>query len=160
MPDTLIDEHADLQLTLMTAQSVQESIRHADSKATTFLTAHIALAALTLPTWPNQMLDTIDIWDVLVRLMFGLTTAIGCMTFTIALWPRTTGLPIGNRFGLTPLSYLPTLPSHPRMEAARKAAWQLTVLLATIATRKHNWVRRGVPWLGFAALSMLASFVQ
>lgn len=159
MADTFIDEHTDLQLTLATAQSTQESIKHADSKATTFLTAHFTLTALALSTWSNQIAEPTGPWDLLARLAFGIATVVGCLHFTIAMWPRTTGLP-GNRFGLAPLSYLPASPSHPQAGPTRQAAWQLGVLLAAIATCKHKWVRRGIPWLGFATLSMLANFVQ
>lgn len=140
-----------LSVTLTTVSSFQDTIRHADTKATILLTLQGSLAASIVANWNPDASPPV----MICAAMFVCFAAVSCVRFAIALRPRTDGLSVANRFGFVSVSAYPATCDGMDARRLQQDAWQLAVLLAEIAKVKHRHVLAGMPWLGASAIAAL-----
>lgn len=144
-----------LHTTLMTTSSIQETIRHADAKATALLTAQCALFALVGGS-PSPPTGHTGEWSTSLTLAFVAFAAMASIRFTLTLWPRTKGASSTNRFAFTTIKDGEWRSDHVDIDQYLEDARDLAVTLAGVAATKHGHIRAGIPWLGLSALSAVA----
>jgi hypothetical protein len=139
------DEWLEVRIAQAAAESMQVTIRHADTKAATLLSitggATLAILDRTV-AWSTP--DQYVWWAIPVALsLTGLGKA--AWHFLSALRPRRAGLHDANRFAMhrTVVNHRPALSARQQ----RDDAWELAAALARISAVKHAEVGRGLPWL-------------
>lgn len=139
------DEWHEVRIAQAAAESMQMTIRHADTKAATLLSiaGGTALAILDRAVvWapPDE-----SVWWVapVALLLAGLGKA--AWHFFSVFRPRRAGLHDGNRFAMN--GAVTNHRSAPSARQQRDDAWELAAALARIATAKHAEVGHGLPWL-------------
>ncbi len=154
---SILDPWRDLQVGLVTAASLQASIRHADAKAVAFLTIEGAIAVASIDRTASLMATRNPVvlflaGVLLILLGTGLVTA--TWQLVLAMRPQLGGARGDNRFGFPNLARSGRWPSGTTVRRQRDEAWEFVWALARIAMAKHRRVRRSTPWL---VMSMASS---
>ncbi|MCG5446211.1 hypothetical protein NIE79_004779 [Micromonospora sp. NIE79] len=143
------DTWRDLHVGLVTAASLQASIRHADAKALALLTAEGGMAATVvdqaLPVSPDGSTKVAALTVLLAATMVIAMTAATCQ-LALSLRPRLPSAGGTNRFGFPDLVAVGQRPSIATATRHRNEAWDFVVVLARIAMAKHLCIRRCMPW--------------
>jgi hypothetical protein len=152
----------DVRLALSTAESLQTSIRHADTKVATLLAAQGGIAAVTADH-ASSLLHKHSPAALVVAglLMSTLLWGLGMTAWhlTLALAPRLAGPTGQNRFAFPNIARSKRRPPTSSAQQQRDEAWELVSALARIAMAKHLRVRRSLPWLVVTAISAAALLI-
>ncbi|MGV9806774.1 hypothetical protein [Micromonospora chersina] len=151
-----LDLWRDLQVGLATADSLQASIRHADTKAVALLTIEGAVAMATVDRALPLMTESTPFVVMLAALLgatFVLGLSVAAWHLVLAFQPRFEGANRSNRFGFPSLVGSGGRPSMASARRQREEAWDFVVALARIAMAKHQRVRQSMPWLVMALAS-------
>jgi hypothetical protein len=144
------DPSQDLQIGLATAASLQESIRHADTKITMLFSIEGAVAMVTINRIPS-LISTPDRAALLLgtALLLALLTGLATTTchLILAFRPRLSEPMGNNRFGFPHIARVSGRLPMASARQQRDDAWELVSALARIAMAKHLRVRRSLPWL-------------
>ncbi|MFR9777781.1 hypothetical protein ACL02O_17215 [Micromonospora sp. MS34] len=151
-----LDPWRDLQVGLVTAASLQASIRHADAKAVALLTIEGAVTTATVDRALPLMTEGTPFVVMLAAVLgatFVLGLAVAAWHLVLAFQPRLEGAGRDNRFGFPSLVAGSGRPSMASARRQREEAWDFVVALARIAMAKHQRVRQSIPWLVMALTS-------
>jgi hypothetical protein len=145
------DTVRDLQSALHTAVSLQETIRHADTKAQALLGLQGGMAVMVLQQAPalagagcRPLLAVAGV--VAVVWISGL--AVSGWHLLAAMIPRLAGPHHANRF-----AFPAARPAEESLRAQRDEAWDTVAVLSAIAVAKHTRVRRALPTLVVATVA-------
>jgi hypothetical protein len=145
------DTHRDLQLALHTATSLQSTIRHADAKAQLLLGFQAGLAMIVAEEGSGFSARHEVLLPVAMLLAIawfaGLTVGGRHLVKVVA--PRLTGTQPANRF-----AFPTTRPTTETIQDQRNEAWDQVAALSAIAVAKHSLVRRSLPALTLASVSV------
>jgi hypothetical protein len=150
--DPHVNPLRDLYLALQTATSLQESIRHADTKAQMLL--GVAGGAVVVAADHASALLQLSP-PLSVAALALAVTMFGCLALTAGrllnvIAPRLTSPRGRNRFAFPDLAAQDRRPVAADVSRCRDEAWQLVTTLSKIATAKHTGVRRSVAPLAAA----------
>ncbi|MEU8039358.1 hypothetical protein [Streptosporangium sp. NPDC049078] len=150
-----------LNIALQTLTIFHGYVQQADAKLATMATVHLGFTAVAA----TQAGDLGGAWKsgpplAVATAILTVLFAVGCFVsghhLVAALRPRLTGPAGPNRFGLI----RPTeVPSPAGAAEQQREVWSLISTLADIALRKHERIRRSLPWLAlmpFATVAWLA----
>jgi hypothetical protein len=133
------------------ADSLQESIRHADTKVAVLFSFQCGMAALTVDRVEvlariRSATGVLVVAAVLLAALLG-GLAVATWNLAAALRPRLAG-PLGsNRFSFPNLVRTDRRPPAASPRRQRDEAWDFALALARIALAKHERIQRSLPWL-------------
>ncbi|WP_326822852.1 hypothetical protein [Streptosporangium sp. NBC_01756] len=147
-----------LNISLQTLTIFHGYVQQADAKLATAATVHLGFTAVAVA----QAGDLSKAWmsgppmavaAVILVLLFGAGCLIAGSQLIAALRPRLAGPAGPNRFGLVRADGVPSPAGAARQQ---REAWSLISTLADIALRKHERIRRSLPWMALMAVTTVA----
>jgi hypothetical protein len=144
-----------LALALRTIDSIQASIRHADTKVGVLLGAQGGMAAAVWDRAPSLIgaADPVRVAAVMLGLTFLVGLALSSWHLAMAMLPRVAGPRRFSRFAFPSLAETRRPPAPSNAGRLCDEAWSHASVLARIAMAKHRRVRRGLAGLAVAAVT-------